>query len=132
LLFSLGLKNLGKAREAAALEEEAPLPVESEPERTIIAQTFSQFATPVPVVAVAPVPVKAAEPAPVAVAEAVPVATPIVETKVASAAQREVKTAPEFLPPREFVPVREAANGREDYDEFQTLPSRRGQYKRRG
>jgi hypothetical protein len=39
---------------------------------------------------------------------------------------------PEILPPKEFVPVRERETARETFDEFNTLPSRRGQYKRRG
>jgi uncharacterized protein involved in exopolysaccharide biosynthesis len=146
LLFSLGLKNLGKTRNAAQLEEKSALPAENEPERTVIARGFTPFAEPVPVVATALVPIVVAEPVSIAVeveavpvvvaeqvsvvaAEAVPVAAPAVETKVASEPQREVTTLPEFLPPREFVPMRETAA---DYDELQTLPSRRGQYKRRG
>ncbi len=141
LLFSLGLKNLGKTREAARLDEESPAALKSEPEPAMIERTFSQFAAPVaiaaaedvPVVAPAPVQAVAPAPLPIAAAEAVPVATPVVEARVASAPQREVKTTPEFLPPREFVPVRgAAADAREDFDELLTLPSRRGQYKRRG
>ncbi len=153
LLFSLGLRNLGKTRDAAPLEEPSPLPVETEPERTILARSYTPFAEPV-LVAAAVVPVVAPEPAavaaveraaivaaeplpvvtpeavPVAAPEVAPVAAPIAETKVASVPEREVTTLPEFLPPREFIPVREADDRRGAYDEVQILPSRRGQYKR--
>ena len=140
LLFSLGLKNLGKARETTSLEKQSPLPVENEAERTVIARTFSQFAEPVhvAVAAAAPlavaeaVPIAAVEPVPVTGAEASPVAASVVETKTASVPQREVTALPEFLPPREFVPVREPVDGWKSFDDMQTLPSRRGQYKKRG
>jgi uncharacterized protein involved in exopolysaccharide biosynthesis len=131
LLFSIGLKKLSKARELEQLEIESPFvparetKAEPEPEpepkieRTVIARAFAPFAEP------APVP------------------PPPVEFKSASNAPREVTTLPEFLPPKEFVPVRERESTREAtspsrsdrrdaYDELNTLPSRRGQYKRRG
>jgi hypothetical protein len=59
-------------------------------------------------------------------------AAPLVETKAARVPEREVTTPPEFLPPREFVPVKEPEDGWKSFDDMQTLPSRRGQYKRRG
>jgi len=127
LLFSIGLKNLGKTRELEQLQAESPfVPVretkaepEAEIERTVIARTFTPYVEPAPV-----------PPAPVG-------------AKAAGDAPREVTTLPEFLPPKEFVPVRERESAREStspsrgdrrdaYDELQTLPSRRGQYKRRG
>jgi uncharacterized protein involved in exopolysaccharide biosynthesis len=140
LLFSLGMKNLSKSRETASLDQQSSLLSESHSERTIIARTFSQFAEPVavPVAAPAPVavpadlPVAAVEPVPVVAAEPVAIAAPAVEPQSASAPPREVTTLPEFLPPREFVPVREPEDGWKSIDDMQTLPSRRGQYKRRG
>ena len=140
LLFSLGMKNLGNAKGSASLEEQAPLPDERESERTIIARTFSQFAEPVPVPVAVPshapvaeaVPMAAVEHVPVMAAEDVPIAAPLVETKAARVPEREVTTPPEFLPPREFVPVKEPEDGWKSFDDMQTLPSRRGQYKRRG
>ena len=133
LLFSFGLKNLGKAKELEQLEAESPFvpareikpeqrvvpEAEPEVERTVIARTFTPFAEPIPV------------------------ASPPVEVKAAIDSPREVTTLPEFLPPKESVPVRERESTRETtspsrddrrdaFDELQTLPSRRGQYKRRG
>jgi hypothetical protein len=127
LIFSIGLKNLGKARGLAPLEDESPLIPKSEskskpvpePEDMAVARPFTPFAEPVPVV-----------PSPA-------------EVKSASNSAREVTTLPEFLPPKEFTPVRERESGRETgslsrndrrdaFDELQILPSRRGQYKRRG
>jgi hypothetical protein len=125
LLFSIGLKNLGKMKESEQLQAESPFVLgqdinaervpEPEPElipeieRTVISRTFTPFSEPVPV------------------------APPPVEVKAVRNAPREVTTLPEFLPPKESVPVRERETERESYDEFQTLPSRRGQYlKRRG
>jgi hypothetical protein len=131
LLFSIGLKNLARTRELEQLEAASPFvpareskaePVpepEPEIERTVIARTFTPFVEPVPA------------------------SSPTVEVKKASNAPREVTTLPEFLPPKELVPVRERESARESispsrgdrrdaFDELQTLPSRRGQYKRRG
>jgi hypothetical protein len=138
LLFSVGLRNLNRAKAAAAVEDAsvAPIaraPIESEQERTVISRTFTQFAEPVAV----SVPVVTAEP----VAPPVAVVAPVVETPVESAPERAVTAAPEFLPPREFVPVREPVEERasspstgwsrgNNPDELRTLPSRRGQYKR--
>jgi hypothetical protein len=132
LSFSLGLKNLGKARGVVAREETSPLPLQSEVERTGITRSFTPFAEPVPVV--------------VEIAEPVPVAAIPVETKAPIASQKEVRevtTLPEFLPPKEFIPIRDREEGRESgltsrsdrrdaYDDVQILPSRRGQYKKRG
>ena len=93
------------------------LPLESEPEPTILAHPFTPFAEPAPA---ADVPAAVEEP---------------------SDSPSPVMAEPEFLPPREFVPIRdrEQENGstthgvrREPYDEVQILPSRRGQYKTRG
>ncbi|MGA8300228.1 MAG: hypothetical protein WB817_12140, partial [Terriglobales bacterium] len=137
LLFSLGMKNLSKSRESASLDRQSASPAESDSERTIIARTFSQFAEPVPVAAPAPMavaadlPVAAVEPVPVVVAESAPIPGPSVEAQSTSALPKEVTTLPEFLPPREFVPVREPEEAWKSFDDMQTLPSRRGQYKRR-
>ena len=126
LLTSIGLKNLGKTRELEQLHAESPfVPArdtevervatpkpEPEPgpkiEPTVIARTFTPFPEPAPV------------------------SPPPVEVKAPAPPPREVTAVPEILPPKEFVPVRDREAARETFDEFQTLPSRRGQYKRRG
>jgi hypothetical protein len=119
MLFSLGLKNLGKARGSASEYRDPSLPLESEPEPTMLAHTFTPFAEPAPVVD-----------------------TPI-PAKSANGSVRPVIAQPEFLPPQEFVPVKDKepvretnsiarSNREETYDELQILPSRRGQYKTRG
>jgi polysaccharide biosynthesis transport protein len=121
VMFSLGLKNLNRARTGAAEQAETPAPViaNKKSDRAVIERALSQFAEPVPVTA------------PLAV-----VATP-------GEPVREVTTEPEFLPPKEFVPMLEkqeaegnsSASGvsrEESFDAPRTLPSRRGQYKRRG
>jgi hypothetical protein len=118
VLFSLGLKNLNKAKEPSVEDEVAVSPVESEPEPAVFASTVVPFHEPIP----APV-------APPAVSEVIP---PVRQT-----------ARPELLSPREFVPlndreqVREAISTirkdrRDAYDEVQILPSKRGQYKKKG
>jgi hypothetical protein len=159
LMFSLGLKNLDRMKrgepkpEAAATAEPAKVeepgaaapvvekvevaevePTRAEPvrlelspvelvreklrrerlDRAVIVQSLPQFAEPVPV--------------------SVPQA--VVEKPVEPV--RAVTAAPEILPPKEFVPMREGegaaeGNAGSEYgsDEVRTLPSRRGQYKRR-
>ena len=133
MLFSIGLKNLGRAKELENLEAESPFAnaretkpepepepgPPPEPERAVISRTFTPFAEPVPI------------------------APPPVQVKAASDSPKEVTTLPEFLPPKEFVPVKEGgstreatspirADRRDDFNDLQTLPSRRGQYKQRG
>lgn len=118
VLFSLGLKNLSKSKGYTQADEESSLPLENEPERTVLARRFTPFAEPDPV---------AANPA---------------KAEVASAPASPVMAEPEFLPPREFVPIKDSEASREtgssphydlldEDDDIQTLPSRRGQYKRR-
>ena len=123
LIFSIGLKNLAKGGELTPLRDESPsIPAnesESEPGHTVAARAFTQIAEPVPV------------------------APPPAEIKAVSSPAREVTALPEFLPPKEFTPMREGESTRETrspsrsdrgdaFDELQILPSRRGQYKRRG
>jgi polysaccharide biosynthesis transport protein len=118
LLFSLGLKNLSKNRGTVPQDEESLPPPESESETTVLSRTFTPFAEPVPV--------SAAE----------------VVTGAAGASAKQVVAQPEFLSPKEFVPIDETKRARasgsrarddrgETYDEIQILPSRRGQYKTR-
>jgi hypothetical protein len=121
LLFSLGLKNLNKTAEAAPPEEEAPLPMAREPERTASTRATAPFSEPVPVAAAS------------------------VETRPADLPQKQVAVVtaqPEFLPPKEFIPVKDGDQAaestsaarndrRETYDELRVLPSRRGQYRTR-
>ena len=118
LLFSVGLKNLGKARGLASEHVESLPPLKSEPEPTILAHTFTPFAGPAPS---ADAPAAAKEP---------------------SASPGPVIAEPEFLPPQEFVPIKDRGQVRETsstarsdrgetYDDLQILPSRRGQYKTR-
>jgi Mrp family chromosome partitioning ATPase len=116
VLFSLGLKNLSKSRGSAQADEESSLPLESEPEHTVLARRFTPFAEPAPV-------------------EATPA-----KAEVASAPASHVMAEPEFLPPREFVPIKDREPSGEigstprydlldEDDDIQILPSRRGQYK---
>jgi hypothetical protein len=122
LIFSIGLKNLGKTRSVAEQPEPSSMaPVaepEPVPERTVVARSFTPFTEPVEV------------------------ASPPVERKAAPDPEREVTTLPEFLPPKEFTPAIEPGGARETgspsrshrpdaFDELQTLPSRRGQYRTR-
>ena len=118
LLFSLGLKNLGKTGESAPHGENSLLPLESEQERTVLARTFTPFAEPLP-------------------ASAAPASA---DAEIAPA--KQVTAEPEFLPPREFIPLKDREQGQETastarndrrdaYDDVQILPSRRGQYKKR-
>lgn len=117
MLFSLGLKNLGKTR--GLVEDEEPLqPMEGEQESIVLSRKFTPFAEPVPDVAPAAKPVAPAAPT------------------------RPVIAEPEFLPPKEFIPIKDreemresrstAGGDRGDVADVQILPSRRGQYKRRG
>ncbi len=119
MLFSLGLKNLGKARGSASDYDDPSLPPESDPEPTILAHSFTPFPEPAPAVDTPPSP------------------------KASNVSVKPVIAQPEFLPPQEFVPVKDkepvretgstAHNDRgESDDEVQILPSRRGQYWTRG
>jgi hypothetical protein len=118
LLFSLGLKNLRKNRGSAPADEESLPPLENEPEHTVLARSFTPFP------------------------EAVPVSGAPAKTNVASGSAGQVMAQPEFLPPREFVPIKDREPAREtdptvrydfldEDDNIQILPSRRGQYKTR-
>jgi hypothetical protein len=118
LLFSLGLKNLGKKAESAPDDEVSLPPLKSKQEPTVLTRSFTTFAEPLP-----------ASAAPASAGAAI-------------APARQVTAQPEFLPPREFVPLKDREqdqetastprNDRRDaYDDVQILPSRRGQYKRR-
>jgi uncharacterized protein involved in exopolysaccharide biosynthesis len=127
LMFSRGLKNLGKIRGSVPQEDQSPLNREDETERTVLAPSYPSFVEAVPMEEAQTIPVAVAEPVPFVADEPVPVEVAPGEAEVASAPAQEVVATPEFLPPRDFVPVRE----RED-DEPRILPSRRGQYKRRG
>jgi hypothetical protein len=132
LLFSTGVKNLGKMRESVPQAESAPLLPKIKTESTVAAPIASPLAEPVPIAA-APVP-------------AAPVEAKVVNTSPKREVGKEipeVTAQPEFLSPREFVPVKQNESPREpaplsrgdrrdEYDDLQILPSRRGQYKRRG
>jgi hypothetical protein len=118
MLFSLGLKNLSKARESGKVDEESLLPLDEEREHTVLAQKFTPFAEPVPVVASS------------------------AKSSAPTAPARPVVAEPEFLPPKEFIPIKDREEARENgsktrmdsesADDVRILPSRRGQYKRRG
>ena len=118
VLFSLGLKNLSKSRGAAPAGEEPSPSLENEPEPKVLARGLTPFAESAPVT---PTPAKAEAP---------------------SAPASPVIAEPEFLPPREFVPIKDREPSREtgsgvrydlldEDDDIQILPSRRGQYKKR-
>jgi polysaccharide biosynthesis transport protein len=118
LLFSRGLKNLSKMRESEPVGEESVLPIEDEQERTVLDRKFAPIAVPVPI-AVSASPARDDAPALPVVAE------------------------PEFLPPKEFIPINDRQGLRDSRstartdrgdadDDVGILPSRRGQYKRRG
>jgi polysaccharide biosynthesis transport protein len=118
VLFSLGLKNLSKSRGTAQADDEFSQPMESKPEHTVLVRRFPPFGEPDPVFA-----------APAKAEVAIGPASPVI-------------AEPEFLPPREFVPIKDREPSQEtgssprydlldEDDDIQTLPSRRGQYKRR-
>jgi hypothetical protein len=118
VLFSLGLKNLSKSRGAAPAGEEPSPSLENEPDHTVLARRFTPFAESAPV-----------EPTPA-------------QAEAPSAPASPVIAEPEFLPPREFVPIKDREPSREtgsgvrydlldEDDDIQILPSRRGQYKKR-
>jgi Mrp family chromosome partitioning ATPase len=118
VLFSLGLKNLSKSRGVAQAGEESSPSLENEPKHTVLARRFTPFAESAPV-----------EPAPA-------------QAEAPSAPASPVIAEPEFLPPREFVPIKDREPSREtgsgvrydlldEDDDIQILPSRRGQYKKR-
>jgi hypothetical protein len=119
LMFSLGLKNLERMKHGAPAAEKPPAAVERESDRAIIERNLPQFAEPVPVTA-----------------------PPPVEAKMVTEAASQVTAQPEILSPKEFIPIRDTANASEtasfsQYDrgdefELRILPSKRGQYKRRG
>jgi hypothetical protein len=128
LLFSLGLKNLSRIEDLASDDEDPILDLESEPERTVLAHTFTPFADPEPGPASVPVPQFGPKFEP-----------PRIDPKAEVASERRLVAEPEFLPPREFVPVKVSENGPQNGssrlyfdDDIQILPSKRGQYKRRG
>ena len=128
LLFSLGLKNLSRIEDLATDDEDPILALEGEPERTVLAHTFTPFADPEPGPASVPVPQFGPKFEP-----------PRIEPKAEVASERRLVAEPEFLPPREFVPVKVSENGPQNGssrlyfdDDIQILPSKRGQYKRRG
>jgi hypothetical protein len=119
-------------RESVPQAESAPLLPKIKTESTLAASIASPMAEPVPIAAA-------------------PVAAAPVEAKVVNTSPKrdvgkeipEVTAQPEFLPPREFVPVKQnesplepaplfRGDRRDEYDDLQILPSRRGQYKRRG
>lgn len=119
MMFSLGLKKLNRAKQGDSGKNGNAASITDQSDRAVIERTLSQFAGPVPV-----------EAAPAVV---VPTNGPV----------RSVTTEPEFLPPKEFVPVNESEaaprspadslfRNEESFDDVHTLPSRRGQYKRRG
>jgi uncharacterized protein involved in exopolysaccharide biosynthesis len=126
LLFSLGLKNLGKSGDFSAnglVHSDDPfLALADDSERTVLSHTFTPFAEPGP----EPVPVVLAEPK----AEIVPQAEVVTESLVTG--------QPEILPPDEPGPMKDfgtrsvktSSAGREFDDDIQILPSKRGQYKR--
>ena len=132
-LFSIGLKNLGKTQHATLPEGGPALPTESESERTVAADSITPLTEPAATVKSDPIEPVTEEPVAVVAAQ--------VETNRASDSLSEVTALPEFLPPKEFVPINESEgteaasmsrnNRREMFDEVQTLPSRRGQYKAR-
>lgn len=118
LLFSRGLKDLSKMRASEPAGEESLLPIEDEPERTVVARDFAPIAAPDPVAVSASA---ARDDAPA----------------------RPVVAEPEFLPPKEFIPINDRRGLRDSRspartdrgdadDDMGILPSRRGQYKRRG
>ena len=126
LLFSLGLKNLGRIEDMPLDDDDPILALEGERERTVLAHTFTPFADP--------------EPASVSVPQFGPkFEPPRIEPKAEVASESQLVAEPEFLPPREFVPVKVSENGSQNGssrlyfdDDIQILPSKRGQYKRRG
>jgi uncharacterized protein involved in exopolysaccharide biosynthesis/Mrp family chromosome partitioning ATPase len=131
LLFSLGLKNLSKSADLPADDEDPILPLDGEPERTVLAHTFTPFADPEP----EPAPVPHFEPKISGGHFEANAPAPHFEPKEEAVAERRLVAEPEFLPPQEFVPVKNSENGSSNRyfdDDIQTLPSKRGQYKRRG
>jgi hypothetical protein len=121
LIFSLRPKKLNQAREAAPPEEETPSPMAGESGRTGMTRTVAPFSGPVPAAAAS------------------------VETRAADVPSEHVEVVsvlPEFLPPKDFIPVKDGDRAsestsaarndrRETYDDVRILPSRRGQYKTR-
>jgi hypothetical protein len=119
MFFSLGLKNLGKARGDARDGRVPSAPIEGKIEPAILGNGLKQPSKPSLIVTV---PAESTSP---------------------SESGQPLAANPEFLPPREFVPVKDvepiganaAAAGsdrQEKHDDLRTLPSRRGQYKTNG
>jgi capsular polysaccharide biosynthesis protein len=108
LILTLELKKLNKRRGSARLDEESSS-AESAAEPSLPARGLAEGGEAATAPATAP------------------------EANVASS---EVTAEPEFLPPREFVPMREAKRARdgseEGDEEIQILPARRGQYRSKG
>ncbi len=138
LLFSLGLKDLGKARGSDPEDEQSLQTIETDTDRTSLFRTFTPFAEP------APTPIPALPAVSPAVPVPVPVPGPVLieDPKTVSEPAMRVTAQPEFLPPREFIPMKDRepipetpsstrGDRREEFDDLQILPSRRGQYKKR-
>ena len=140
LLFSLGMKNLSETDNLSADVEDPILALEGEPERTVLSHTFTPFADLEP----DPVPAPHFEPKLEAKVESPKLnsskfESPKFESTTEVAPPTRLVAQPEFLPPQEFVPVKNYANGSQNGssgrygdDDLQILPSKRGQYKRRG
>lgn len=107
-------------------------------DRTSLFRTFTPFAEPAP----APIPASPAASPAVPVPGPAPGPVLIEHPKTVSETAMRVTAQPEFLPPREFIPMkdREATretpsstrgDRREEFDDLQILPSQRGQYKKR-
>jgi succinoglycan biosynthesis transport protein ExoP len=123
LILTLGLKNMSKRRGWAQLDKETSLPDASEGEPSLASGTISQ-------------PAETGE-ASTALAAAAEASAPTSQTasevanQVANQVATEVTAQPEFLPPKESVPLSETKGARKvrDDDEIQILPAKRGQYK---
>ena len=138
LLFTLGLKDLGKARGSDPEDAQSLQTIETDMDRTSLFRTFTPFAEPAP----APIPASPAASPAVPVPGPAPGPVLIEHPKTVSETAMRVTAQPEFLPPREFIPMkdREATretpsstrgDRREEFDDLQILPSQRGQYKKR-
>jgi hypothetical protein len=113
LILTLGLKNMRQRRGWAPLDEETSLPSESEGEPSLTSRTITP----------------SAETAEASTAQAPATGAGAPATQIAN----QVTAQPEFLPPKESVPMSETKRARKAWedDEIQILPSKRGQYKDR-
>jgi uncharacterized protein involved in exopolysaccharide biosynthesis/Mrp family chromosome partitioning ATPase len=115
LLSSIGLKDLNKTRDLGQEDGKTPIMPEGGEDFAAPANGAPPFIEPAPVAASLP---KASAP---------------------SAPARPVVAEPEFLPPKEFVPIKDrraragaaGRNDRQEADDVRILPSRRGQYEKR-